>query len=73
MHTTTAHARRSKPERLLSAQVAGSRLLEAASLIGYGSGGRTGLLPVLAGGQPAYREAEVHALAGLIRAQLGAA
>lgn len=73
MHTVTEHAHCPLPDRLLSAQAAAFRLLEAASLSGYGSGGRAGLLPVIAGGQAGYREVEVQAVAGLIRAQLEAA
>lgn len=69
MHTPT-QARRSTPDRLLSAKAAAFRLLEAAALIGYGSGGRAGLVPVLADGQPAYREADVQGVADLIRFQL---
>ena len=59
--------------RLLSPQAAAFELLEAASLAGYGSGGRAGLLPGMIGRRPAFREAEVQAVASLIRKQLEAA
>lgn len=59
--------------RLLSPQDAAFQLLEAAALAGYGSGGRSGLLPVLADGQPAYREEDVRAVANTLHTAMGTA
>lgn len=73
MHLTTSPPASLPAGRLLSPQDAAFQLLEAAALAGYGSGGRAGLLPVLAAGQPVYREVDVQVVAGLIRTQLEAA
>ncbi|CAM3885236.1 hypothetical protein [Roseateles saccharophilus] len=73
MQMTNAQQPAATSSRLLSPQAAAFELLEAASLAGYGSGGRAGLLPVMIGRRPAFREAEVHAVASLIRKQLESA
>lgn len=61
---------RPTPETLLSPAEAAAQLLEAAALVGYGSGGRTGLVPVMREGRPAYFQQDVHTVAGLIRLKL---
>ncbi|MBV8500756.1 MAG: hypothetical protein JO006_03465 [Paucibacter sp.] len=73
MHAAIAPAPKPLAGRLLSPRAAAFQLLEAAALAGYSSAGRAGLTPILSDGQPAYREDDVQAVAGLIRHRLEAA
>ncbi|WP_422016919.1 hypothetical protein [Roseateles sp.] len=72
MTSTTSSPAVSSAGRLLSPQDAAFQLLEAAALAGYGSGGRSGLLPVMVEGRPAYREADVRVVANTFHTALSA-